>query len=83
MNGGMECELDASLALWEGSKGGGAMGQGIHLGLRFMELGVLNSWSTFGSTHSHTHKRTQTRLINTSEIFESGFKPSECMGERG
>lgn len=44
---------------------------------------MLNSWSTFGSTHSHTHKRTQTRLINTSEIFESGFKPSECKGVKG
>lgn len=53
VNGGMECELDASLALWEGSKGAGGMGQRSHLGLRFMELGVLNSWSTFGSTHTH------------------------------
>lgn len=31
---------------------------------------------------THGHTRTQTRLINTSEIFESGFKPSESRAER-
>lgn len=73
----IRCELGTVGRKWM-RMGGGGRG--------FSWVWGLWSWACLiVGQHSaaHTHTRTQTRLINTSEIFESGFKLSECKGKRG